>query len=316
MPTVFCSLFSVNGVGAAAEEILGDCEDRERHEIHNSDKKSCLSSAFFWNIRGLKERELSDGDDFLHILYGTSTLANFCGLEDRQCDIIGLAEHKRGGDFLHFPGYQIYKADRWDYARGQEGISTCIKDGGALLLVAENRVEMVERVLIGAPPETVAVLFKGALFGCQSPVAVIVIYGLCATSPTYRDMFECLGSSQIALLADFARELRLAGYEILLMRDMNAYTRTATGFDGESAIFGEGIFSGDKRRRSQCKQQRLNSDGRALLSLCEQAELTILNGLELPDSAEFSASSAVTRGASDSVIDYALVSAGLLSQTQ
>ena len=81
-------------------------------------------------------------------------------------------------------------------------------------------------------------------------------------------------------LADFARELRLAGYEILLMGDMNAYTRTAIGFDGESAIFGEGLFSVDKRRRSQCKQQRLNSNGRALLSLCEQAELTILNDLE------------------------------------
>ena len=85
----------------------------------------------------------TDGADFMHILYGTSTLANFGGLEDRQCDIIGMAEHKRGGDFLHFTGYQIYKADRWDYVRGQDGISTCIKDGGALLLVAEHRVEMV-----------------------------------------------------------------------------------------------------------------------------------------------------------------------------
>ena len=100
------------------------------------------------------------------------------------------------------------------------------------------------------------------------------------------------------------------------MGDMNAYTTTALGFDGESAIFGAYPFTGDKRRRSQCKQQRLNSNGRALLSLCEQAELTILNGLELPDSAEFSASSAVTRGVSDAVIDYALVSAGLLSETR
>ena len=101
---------------------------------------------------------------------------------------------------------------------------------------------------------------------------MVVVYGLCATSPTYREMLEGLGSSQAALLADFAREPSLAGYEILIMGDMNAYTTTALCFDGESAIFGAYPFTGDKTLRSQCKKQRLNSNGRALLSLTHNIE--------------------------------------------
>ena len=47
---------------------------------------------------------MSDGDAFTHILYGTSTLATSGGFESRRCDIVGVAEHKRGGEFLQLLG--------------------------------------------------------------------------------------------------------------------------------------------------------------------------------------------------------------------
>ena len=69
-------------------------------------------------------------------------------------------------------------------------------------------------------------------------------------------------------------------------------------------------------RGSDCKHQRFNSNGHAILGLCEQAELVFLNGLEIRERDNFSASSAITREASSSVSDYILVSSGLLHQAR
>ena len=79
--------------------------------------------------------------------------------------------------------------------------------------------------------------------------------------------------SQLALLADFGRESRMAGYELLIMGDLNGYTKSAVGFGGDSAIFGECSFPEEMMRQSDRKHQRFNSNGHNVLSVCEQVEL-------------------------------------------
>ena len=93
-------------------------------------------------------------------------------------------------------------------------------------------------------------------------------------------MVDALGTTLLALLAEFSQELRMAGYEVLVMGDMNGCTKSAVGFDGDSPIFGDCPLPEQMTRRSDCKHQRFNSNGHAILGLCEQAELVFLNGLE------------------------------------
>ena len=155
-------------------------------------------------------------------------------------------------------------------------------------------------------------LFRGEPFGVDGPVAVVVTYGLCATTAAYQALVETFGMSQLALLADFARELRMAGYELLITGDLNGYTKSAVGFGGDSAFFGECSFPEEMMRQIDCKHQRFNSNGHDVLAVCEQAELVILNGLQIHERENLFASPAVTREEASSVIDYFLISSGLL----
>ena len=104
----------------------------------------------------------------------------------------------------------------------------------------------------------------------------------------------------------------MAGYELLIMGDLNGYTKSAVGFGGDSAIFGECSFPEEMMRQSDRKHQRFNSNGHNVLSVCEQVELIILNGLQIHDRGNLFASPAVTPEEASSVIDYFLISCGLL----
>ena len=62
----------------------------------------CLFTVFSWNIRGLTGAKFSEGERFYRHLYGKETLASL-GVDGCTggADLIGLTEHKRGGDVLH-----------------------------------------------------------------------------------------------------------------------------------------------------------------------------------------------------------------------
>ena len=87
----------------------------------------------------------------------------------------------------------------------------------------------------------------------------------------------------------------MAGYELVITGDLNDSTKSAVGFDGDSAIFGDCFMPDDMRRLSDCKHKKFNANGHAMLTLCERAEMVIMNGLQLPTHDCFFASSAVTR---------------------
>ena len=122
-----------------------------------------LVSVLLWNVRVLSGEKNSTGESFFDFLMGVNTL---CGVSQglQSCsqfsnggvsestEIIGLVEHKRGGEEVHIKGYDIFRADRWDYKKGMDGRSVKLKDGGAMLPVAERLQAFVIRELPGSPP--------------------------------------------------------------------------------------------------------------------------------------------------------------------
>ena len=116
-------------------------------------------------------------------------------------------------------------------------------------------------------------------------------------------------------LAEFIRALRLAGYEIVLCGDFNAYTKDHVGFAGDESEFNETIpddCAWPVRRKSACSHPRRNQNGKELIALCQNCELIIVNGAmvdgKLFDSGCTRDSNSVKGG---SVIDYVLASASI-----
>ena len=167
--------------------------------------------------------KLAEGSRFFDYLLGVNTLRDL-NLEGTfaNAKIINLVEPKRGGETVHIEGYDIFRADRWDYEQGIDGRNVKLKHGGAMLLVAERLQKYVVREISGSPSESVAVLFRGEPFGVDGLVAVLVIYGLCETTAAHQALVEIFGSTQLSLLADIARELRMAGYKLVIIGDLNA----------------------------------------------------------------------------------------------
>ena len=118
--------------------------------------------------------------------------------------------------------------------------------------------------------------------------------------------------SQTNALAEFIRALRLAGYEIVLCGDFNAYTKDHVGFAGDESEFNEKIpdeCAWPVRRKSACSHPRRNQNGKELIALCQNCELIIVNGAMVDgkffDSGCTRDSNRVKGG---SVIDYVLAS--------
>ena len=122
-----------------------------------------LVSVLLWNVRGLSGEKNSMDESFFVFLMGVNTLRcvsrgfQSCpqfsnGGVSESAEIIGLVEHKRGGEEVHIKGYDIFRADRWDYKKGMDGRSVKLKDGGAMLPVAERLQAFVIRELPGSPP--------------------------------------------------------------------------------------------------------------------------------------------------------------------
>ena len=130
-----------------------------------------------------------------------------------------------------------------------------------MFLVAERLKKLIIREIPGGPPESVMFLFHGEPFGVDHSVVVLVIYGLCVTTSAHQALVEEFGVSQLTLLADFAKELRKAGYELLITGDLYGYIKSVVGFDGDSAIFGDHALPEDLHRLSNCKHQHLMLTG-------------------------------------------------------
>ena len=83
--------------------------------------------------------KLAEGSRFFDYLLGVNTLRDL-NLEGTfaNAKIIDLVEPKRGGETVHIEGYDIFRADRWDYEQGIDGRNVKLKHGGAMLLVAER----------------------------------------------------------------------------------------------------------------------------------------------------------------------------------
>ena len=95
-----------------------------------------------------------------------------------------------------------------------------------------------------ASPEVAAVEFLGSLFGVENNVIIIATYISYSDLDASKRYLERHNISQMNALAEFIRVLRLAGYEIVLCGDFNAYTIDHVGFAGDEFEFSENTPDG------------------------------------------------------------------------
>jgi len=86
------------------------------------------------------------------------------------------------------------------------------------------------------------------------------------------------GENLFDMLQSFIIELRVQGDEVLFFGDLNACTGVEGGWNGSEAMYTEGDMQ-DGQRVSDCGASTVDREGRALLRLCGETELRILNGL-------------------------------------
>jgi len=191
-----------------------------------------------------------------------------------EYDLIGLTETHVPHKSFGVPGWRTYAAPRT--LRKKEGD----KSGGVAVLVRGLLEASVLRelgVADGVPPETVALEFPGWLFNSQRNVVIVLSY---ATRPgvkndAYKAKYE---AAVLDMLRAFCFKLRERSFEIVLMGDFNAYTRTEIGWNGQCANWTE-VGDATFARTSACKQSKVDANGQGLLRLCQEVELRILNGL-------------------------------------
>ena len=86
-------------------------------------------------------------------------------------------------------------------------------------------------------PEVAAVEFLGSLFGLENNVIIIATYISCSNLDASHRYIETHHISQIMALAEFIRAFRLAGFEVILCGDFNAYTIDHVGFTEKESEF-------------------------------------------------------------------------------
>ena len=87
--------------------------------------------------------------------------------------------------------------------------------------------------------------------------------------------------SQTKALADCIRAFRLAGLEVVLCGDFNAYTIDHVGFTEKESEFHDTLpdeCDWPIRRKSACTHPQRNQNGRELIELCQCCELVVVNG--------------------------------------
>jgi len=210
-----------------------------------------------------------------------------------------LVELKFAGDGFIFEDYVVIFSPQRDRTGNPSAA------GGAALMYHRNVSKYFKGNLDDAPQEVAAAAFAGELFNTSCDVAVVVAY----VRPGASEMFENL--------SDFLWGLRDTGFDILLMGDFNAYTKTRVGWHGNDPLWSEGVNAvpaySRLSRASGCGHE-FNDAGYAFLHMLEVCELTILNGLNLGGLA---GSCDVTRPRSGratcgSVIDYYLASEAVM----
>ena len=189
-------------------------------------------------------------------------------------------DRKRGKDDIQLDGFNAYYSPRTDLKNGE--IVRCT-DGGVVLFVADKikKSYFVKDHTTEAFPEVVAVEFLGSLFGVENNVIIVATYISCSDIEASKRYLDKHKISQMNALAEFIRALRLAGYEIVLCGDFNAYTKDHVGFAGDESEFNEKIpddCAWPVRRKSACSHPRRNQNGKELIALCQNCELIIVNG--------------------------------------
>ena len=229
----------------------------------------------------------------------------------RKHSFFACIDRKRGNDDIELDGFKAYYSPRTEL---QNGKSLRCTDGGVVLFVAEDIADsyFVMDHTTEAFPEVAAVEFLGSLFGLENNVIIIATYISCSNLDASQRYLETHHISQTMALADFIRAFRLAGFEIVLCGDFNAYTIDHAGFTETESEFHDTLpdeCDWPIRRNSACTHLRRNQNGKELIALCQSCELVVMNGAlvngKFFDSGCTRDSHRVTGG---SVIDYVLAS--------
>ena len=249
-------------------------------------------------------------------------------------DIIAIIEPKVAAMTYVFPGF----AEVVHSPRIQD--DSPVRFGGATLIfsprVVPFRHPAFDFPVTGAPPETVAVVLQGALFGISAPVLLVASY--CPPPGKSWSEREAAGCPWTAL-RDFVLPFRAAGCAILWVGDFNARVGTLLGSvvspvqpsaedqapeAGFNDLPPQSHVVDLRRLDGLCRPTvpvDLDTRGRALMRACDSLGCVVLNGLEGSDIAVSSplCTHAITRQREDgsssqhsSLIDLVIVSPCLL----
>lgn len=207
-----------------------------------------------------------------------------------------------------FPDYDVFISPG---VRLSDGVTARLS-GGVACLTKKHLKGLIEELKI-EQDNTIALMVQGKLFNSETPTVLIGTYIPPAFSKYYAEIDIQNGVSMLEqCLLDISEEHEQVSY--ILLGDLNARTSSENSKDFDitnipQCVFASGDVCETKNPRIS-KDEKMNDYGRHLLTVCEEFDLTILNGA-VPNNSSSNYTYISTSGCS--VNDYAIVSRSLLS---